>query len=425
MIGIGGIGMSALAQLFAHEGRRVTGSDRGESPTTELLTEKGVSVVIGQRAEHVTADIELVIYSDAIAEDNPERVRARELGIRQISYFQALGVVSASYRTLAVAGTHGKTTTTGMLTKILCECNTAPTAIIGSIVRDFESNYVAGTSDVFVVEACEYRGHLLELFPEILVINNLEWDHTDFFPSLEALQDTFRTAIQKVPETGVIVTDPRNPNIAPLLSAASAQIVDYTQESVPELQQIGEFNRANAKAAKAAAKALDPHLEDACIDEALKTFLGTWRRFEHKGQTKTGAEVYDDYAHHPTAVAETIAGVRERFPGKRLVVAFHPHLFSRTRDLFDGFVGALMQADEVIVAPIYAAREPDDPSISNHKLADAVQLGMGAIHTVYALDSFEEIEAKLNEYDASAIVITMGAGDIYKVADEITKVRPL
>lgn len=416
MIGIGGIGMSALAQLLAHDGKQVSGSDRDDSPTTELLGARGIPVIIGQKAENITPDIQLVVCSDAIAEDHPERVRAKELGIRTVSYFQALGVVSASYRTLAVSGTHGKTTTTGMLGGILRMCGVDPTVIVGSIVRDFESNYVAGKSDVFVVEACEYRGHLLELFPEILVITNLEWDHTDYFQNLEALQDTFRIAVQKVPQGGTIVTNPNDPNIAPLLDAASARIVDYTKEQVPELRLIGEFNRMNARAAKSAAKVLQPELAEECIDKALAEFHGSWRRFEYKGETKKGAQVYDDYAHHPTAIEKTIVGVREKFPGKQIVVAFHPHLFSRTRDLFDGFVRALAIADRVIIAPIYAAREPDDPSISNHILAEAVA-SIGA--SARALDSFEDIELALREYGSDTVIITMGAGDIYHVADAL------
>ncbi|MCX6789989.1 MAG: Mur ligase domain-containing protein, partial [Candidatus Kaiserbacteria bacterium] len=229
-IGIGGIGMSALAQMMQHDGSSVSGSDRDASPVTELLESKGIVVCIPQKAENVPSDADIVVYSDAVPEDNSERVRARELGIRELSYFGQLGEVSKGKKTVAVAGTHGKTTTTGMLARILKDTGAEPTAIIGSIVKDFGSNYLAGTSDVFVVEACEYRDHLLELTPTVLVITNLEWDHTDYFPSLEALQETFKKAIAKVPQDGTIVTDPHNPNIAPLLVGAQARVIDYTIE---------------------------------------------------------------------------------------------------------------------------------------------------------------------------------------------------
>src|SRR3989344_5237172 len=185
-IGSGGIGMSALAQLMFDQGAAVTGSDRDASPVTELLEKRGIKVVIGQKAENVPEDAELVVYSDSVPETNPERVRARELGIPNLSYFQMLGKVSEGKKTVAVAGTHGKTTTTGMLAKILNDAGASPTAIIGSIVKDFGSNYLhrdslAGQADLFVVEACEYHDHLLELSPSILGITNLEWDHTDWF----------------------------------------------------------------------------------------------------------------------------------------------------------------------------------------------------------------------------------------------------
>lgn len=415
-VGIGGIGMSALAQLFAHGGARVVGSDREPSPTTELLERKGIAVHIGQTGEHVTEGTDLLVYSDAVPADNPERARARELGIRELSYFAALGEATREKHTVVVAGTHGKTTTTGMLARILRDNDVKPTAVIGSIVRDFESNFLAGESDWYVVEGCEYRDHLLELTPQILVITNIEYDHTDYFPSFEALQKTFRKVAEGVPESGVIVTDSTNPNIAPVLEHVRAQVVDYTHEQVPELRLIGEFNAMNARAAKAAAKAVRPDISEGGVDAALKDFHGSWRRFEYKGKTESGADVYDDYAHHPTAIEKTLYAAREQFPGKRIVVAFHPHLYSRTRDLFDGFVRALALADSVIVAPVYAAREAHDPSVSNHMLAKAVQEKGGE---ATGFDTFDEVAEQLKKEPADSLIITMGAGDIYKVAEDI------
>jgi len=411
-VGIGGIGMSALAQMLAHDGVGVTGSDRERSPVTEMLEKKGIAVTVPQAAENVPTDADIVVYSDAVPPDNPERAEAARRGIPQLSYFAMLGKVSAGKRTVAVAGTHGKTTTTGMLAKILVDAGASPTAIIGSIVKDFESNYVAGTSDIFVVEACEYRDHLLELSPEVLVITNLEWDHTDYFPSLAALQETFRRAIGRVPETGVIVTDPANPNITPLLSAARARVVDYTVEPAHKLLLPGVFNQNNARAAAAAARAIRPDISEETIAAALASFHGTWRRFEYKGTTPAGAEVYDDYAHHPTAVHETLQALRARATGK-IFVAFHPHLYSRTRDLLDEFATAFKDADEVLVAPIYAAREVDDGSISSELLAERVQ----AAGTHARAATFVDIESILNtEPKSGDTIMTMGAGDIYKVA---------
>lgn len=414
-IGVGGIGMSALAQLFVDRGASVTGSDRDASAVTELLEKKGIMVAIGQVAGNVPVDADTVIYSDAVPENNPERARARELGIQQHSYFEMLGEVSKDKMTVAVAGTHGKTTTTGMLARILRDAGASPTSVIGSIVKDFGSNYLRGNSDLFVVEACEYRDHLLELSPRVLVITNLEWDHTDWFPSLEALQDTFRKAIARVPAGGAIITNPDDPNIAPLLAVAQARVIDYTKEPAYELRLPGEFNRMNARAAAAAARAILPGISGAAIAESLAAFRGTWRRFEYKGKTARGADVYDDYAHHPTAVRETLRALRAQTAG-RVIVAFHPHLYSRTRDLLADFAAAFGDADQALIAPIYSAREADDGTISSETLAARARAN-GA--RVTALDSFAAIERVLAEAGEGDAVITMGAGDIYKVADAL------
>ncbi len=421
-VGIGGIGMSALAQLLSDQDIRVTGSDREESPVTELLRSKGIKVEIGQKAGNVSAEVEMVVYSDAVPPENPEREKAKDLSIPQCSYFEMLGKISEGRRTVAVAGTHGKTTTTGMLARILRDAGAAPTAVIGSIVKDFGSNYLSGTADLFVVEACEYRDHLLELTPQVLVITNLEWDHTDYFPSLAALQETFRKAIERVPKDGAIVTNPHDANIAPLLKSARAKVVDYTKEPKYELRLPGEFNQMNARAAAAAARIALPAISDTMIAESLAAFEGTWRRFEYKGKTASGANVYDDYAHHPTAVQATLKALRIQVKGLpagqagKIVVAFHPHLYSRTRDLLDAFAFAFGDADKVFIAPIYAAREVDDGTISSELLAERIRAtGTDAI----ALDSFSAIECALSDVKKGDTIMTMGAGDIYKVADKI------
>ena len=416
MIGIGGIGMSGLAQLLVQQGKQVSGSDREESPTTDMLAAKGIPVSIGQDGCNIPADTGLVIYSDAVYADNPERMRATDMSIPQYSYFEALGVVSQSMRTIAIAGTHGKTTTTGMLAKILSDAQIEPTAIIGSIVRDFESNFLPGRPDLFVVEACEYRDHVLKLSPEILVINNIELDHTDYFPDIESLQKTFRTAAEKVPAHGCIIANPHDELVSQVLGNVQAPVIDYTQVSVPELELIGEFNRQNAQAAKAAALVAFVDIDPDSIDASLRSFKGSWRRFEYRGKTPSGALVYDDYAHHPTAIEKTIAAARERFPDKKIVVAFHPHLYSRTKSLMHEFALALATADTAIVAPIYAAREALDPTVTNHIVADLAREKGG---DVIAIDSFDEIRDRLLQEGDDALIITMGAGDIYKVAQQI------
>ena len=419
-IGIAGVGMSALAQMLFREGVRVTGSDNARFPTLNAVEKLGIPVVIGYNAENIPQDAELIVHTDAAHSDNVERTEAVRRSIPQFSYFEMLGEVSKSKKTVAIAGTHGKTTTTGMLAKILKDAGVSPTAVIGSIVKDFGSNYLHGDSDLFVVEACEYKDHLLELSPQILMITNLEWDHTDFFPSLSALQETFKKAIEKAPADGFIVTNPSDKNIAPLLANAKAKIVDYTKEPSYELLLPGEFNRQNARAAAAAARAVLPTISDSVISESLASFQGTWRRFEYKGKTANGADVYDDYAHHPTAIKETLkalrANLRKATPCGKVYVAFHPHLYSRTRDLFEEFSNAFADADEVLIAPIYAARETDDGTVSSAMLAERVNTN--GTHANAA--TFAEIEKIFSTEPATGdAVMTMGAGDIYKVADAL------
>lgn len=394
MTGIGGIGMSALAQYYAHEGAAVSGSDREESPITAMLARKGIKVIVGQKKENVSEGAELLVYSDAVPADNPERAQATALGIPQQSYFEALGEVAKHKRTIAVAGTNGKTTTTAMLGRMLVEAGLDPTVIVGSIVSEWESNFRAGKSDLLVVEACEYKNHFLNFTPEILVITNIEFDHTDFFKSLTEVQASFGEARR---------------NAKKVIDAAV-----YARESTPELLVPGEFNKENARAAKAAAKILAPGVADAVWDRSLKSYKGTWRRFEYKGELPGGAVLYDDYAHHPTAIARTIAAAREKFPGKRIAVFFHPHLYSRTRDLFDDFAGALAKADEAYVLPVYAAREPFDAAVSHKALAAAATAKGGHVQP---LSDFQAATALLRELPADTIAFTMGAGDIYKAGE--------
>ncbi len=416
MIGIGGIGMSALAQLMQSTGAQVQGTDRDTSPVTTLLEEKGITVHIGHDANQVSPDTNLVVYSDAVPNDNPERMRADEWGIRQLSYFEALGEATKEGVSIVISGTHGKTTTTAMLAKVLIDLGKNPTVIAGSILSEYGSNFVAGRSDLFVIEGCEYKRHFLHLTPRILVITNIELDHTDYYKDLGDIQDAFRSVVALVPHGGVVVTDTSSTAIQPILEGLLVPVVPYQTGTVPVLRATGTFNRANAQAAKMAAHILDPVLDPARVDASLASFTGTWRRFEYKGITHTGALVYDDYAHHPTAVAGTLDMIRAEFPGMRIVVVFHPHLYSRTKAFFTEFVSALVRADEVLILPIYAAREPNDPSVDSGRLAEAIRVSGTDARSV---DTFQEACAVLTRVDANTLIVTMGAGDVYKLADTL------
>ena len=417
LIGIGGIGISALAKLMLHEGKVVQGTNEAKSPQTlHELEQKGVRISYAIDIKNVDPDTDLIVYSDAWPAREPEFMEAvRALGIPTHSYFEVLGFVTKGKTTIAVGGTHGKTTTTGFLAKALIDAGLNPTVIVGSVMKDFGSNFVPG-GNTFVVEACEYQDHILKLHPKFLIITNIELDHTDYFPDLSAIQATFRQAAIRLPEDGALITNPHDPNIAPILEGLSCRVIDYSTVSVPELQLIGGFNIQNARAAKAAAQTYASDVSEELIDESLEGFGGTWRRFEYKGRTALGADVYDDYAHHPTAIRETIRAAKEKLAGKKLLVAFHPHLYSRTKSLFREFVEAFDEVDEVILAPIFAAREKPDPSVSSDVLAQEITK-RGIPATSY--ESLEEVQAVLETVPAGTVIITMGAGDIYKVADQI------
>ncbi len=418
-VGIGGIGMSALAQLYLSKGMQVVGSDRGASQVTDLLTEKGVKIHIGHSAHHVTSDSTLIVYSDAVPEDNEERVRARELGIRECSYFEALGEATREGTSIVVSGTHGKTTTTAMIAKILIDAGERPTVIAGSILREYGSNFVAGRDDLFVIEGCEYRRHFLRLHPTILVITNIELDHTDYFRDLEDMQHAFRESIARVPENGTIVTDTASVTIAPILKDVPVTVVSFQDIHVPRLHVRGMFNEKNAQSAKGAVQAYaGARLPEEQIDTSLETFSGTWRRFEYKGVTEHGAVVFDDYAHHPTAVRGTLQMVRQEYVGKKIVVVFHPHLYSRTKKFFAEFVDALSYADEVLLLPVYAAREVHDPSVSSAELAKKIEEKGTTAHFV---PDFSTAKQRLCKKDEKSIIITMGAGDVYRLGDVLIK----
>lgn len=418
MIGIGGIGMSALAQLYLSKGAYVQGSDRAESPVTELLTTKGIPISIGHDAAHVSTMTSFVVYSDAVSHDNPERIRARELGLRELSYFEALGEATIEGTSIVVSGTHGKTTTTAMLAQILIDAGKEPTVIAGSILSEYGSNFVPGRPDLFVIEGCEYKRHFLHLHPNILIINNIELDHTDYYHDLDDMQDAFKSAIALVPEGGTLVTNTDSETIVPVLDGVEVPIVSYQTTNIPELRAKGSFNRSNAQAAKTAALAFDPLIDLSQIDASLASFKGTWRRFEYKGITPHGALVYDDYAHHPTAVRGTLEMLRAEFPGKRIVVIFHPHLYSRTKSFFHEFASALSIADKVFLHPIYAAREAFDPTVSSELLAEEVVACGGNAQLV---PDFDVAATLLADVGDDTVIVTMGAGDVYKLAERLVQ----
>ena len=422
-VGIGGIGMSGLARLLAHRGHQISGSDRDRSLITDALEREGIHVVYTQDEANITSDIDEVVYSKAVPKEHPELTAAREKGILLSSYAEKLGAFADSMKTVAVSGTHGKTTTTAMIATVLDEAGYEPNALVGSLLAgdtdgDWAGNVLTGDSQTFVVEADEYKRSFLSLSPQILVITNIEADHLDYYRDLEEIQDAFRQLAERVPDSGAIICDPHDPAVEPVVANTDARVIDrgaYTV-SPDELSVPGVHNRQNAAAALAVAGICG--LDDTAARKGLRQFRGTWRRFEYKGELSGGGSLYDDYAHHPAEVSTTLAGFRERYPDSRLRVIFQPHLYSRTAQLADEFAESFAAANEVIVAPIYAAREdPAEKLVDHHDLAASIRSHHDNVH---ALDSNEGIIEQIRDGASAAdIVVTMGAGDIYHIADDL------
>lgn len=417
-IGIGGIGLSAIARMMLLEGKKVTGSELSPGLVTDVLIDVGATVFEGHREDNITPDVDLVIYTIAVPKDNPELKRARELDIPLLTYPEALGEISKDKYTIAVAGTHGKTTTTGMIAQIMLEAGKDPSVIIGSFLKGYKSNFIAGKSEYFVAESCEYSRSFLHMNPDILVITNIEEEHLDYYKDLKDIQSAFIDLVKKIPEDGYLVCNPKDPNVMPVIAESYCNIVDYTMEKMYfDLKIPGDHNILNARAAIAATHLLEIPRKN--ITASLERFPGTWRRADHLGETKKGAIVYDDYAHHPDEVATTVKGFKERFKKKKIVVVFQPHLYSRTKIFFNDFVESLSIAEELIVLPIYAARETPDPSITADMLTDAL---LKAGKKTLFMSDFYEIETHLNkEYGKGDLIITMGAGDVYKIGEHITQ----
>jgi UDP-N-acetylmuramate--alanine ligase len=415
-VGVGGIGMSALARLFLAEGKQVSGSDRAVSAITEALEREGVHFYPTQIAANISADTDLVVYTEAMPKDHEELLGARTQGIRTISYFDALGMVANQYRLIAVAGSHGKTTTTAMLIDIFEAAGLDPNAVVGSLRATTCSNYRKGKGSHFIAEACEYRRDFLSLTPDVLVITNVEFEHVDYYKTLEDVQQAFCELALQVREGGAIIANLSDPALEPIIAVVKekdVRLIDYAKYVDPlmPITMPGMHNRLNAGAALAVAEFYGVSLVDAKV--ALATFRGTWRRFEYKGEVN-GAQVYDDYGHHPTEIVATINGMRELYPNKKLTLVFQPHTYTRTHTFFNEFVDALSRADRVFVVPIYAAREENTSGVTHTALADAV--GKRQVPTE-AIDSFDTVVTLLKStVTPEDVVLVMGAGDVSHVA---------
>lgn len=442
-IGIGGISMSGLAEILLKRNFTISGSDMKASEMTEHLASIGAKIMIGQKAENASKDVDLVVYTAAIREDNEEFAAFKALGIPMMTRATLLGQIMSNYmRSIAVAGTHGKTTSTSMMAHILLEAMADPTISVGGILDRIHGNILVGESDIFLTEACEYTNSYHEFFPLYSIILNVEEDHMDFFKDLDDIKRSFHKFASQTAAEGLIIIngdmEPKDEVVAGLSQRVvtfglkdgnnySAKDIIYDengnvsytlmvdgQENVRvELSVKGMHNVLNSLSVIACSMDMGIDMND--ILRGLKSFGGTKRRFEYKGNLK-GVTVIDDYAHHPTEIAATITAA-QNYPHDELWIVFQPHTFSRTKAFLHEFAEVLCKADHVVLADIYAAREPDTGEISS---LDIVNLMKEAGADVYHFPSFEEIENfLLTVVKGNDLLITMGAGDVVKIGEEL------
>lgn len=442
-IGVGGIGVSAIAEILNSRGYNVSGSDMKESEMTDKLKSMGIEIYVGHKAENVEGK-DLIIYSAAIAPENPEIVRAKELGIEMAGRAEVLGTLMDEFGTsIAISGTHGKTTTTSMVSLILEKAGKEPTIMVGGNLAEIGGNVKAGQGDYFVTEACEYRDSFLELRPKIEIILNIDSDHLDYFKDIDHIVSSFDKFANYVPDDGKIIAYDANPFVNKVIEGHSNAVtygynknstfyisdvafsdgmpsfhLNYNGEDFGKIQLAipGEHNILNATAAFACCYGLG--VDKKTIIDTLEDFRGIQRRFDVRGVYGKGFKLVDDYAHHPTEIKATLAAA-SNLPHNKLWCIFQPHTYTRTLALFDQFAEAFAKADKLIITDIYAAREKNIYEISADKLADAIREAHPDKDVMF-ISKFSEIaHFVMNNAKEGDLVITMGAGDIYKAGDLI------
>jgi UDP-N-acetylmuramate--alanine ligase len=429
-VGIGGIGVSALAQYYLKENWKVFGSDLAQSEITENLKKLGAKIIIGKhKAKNLPQDANLVIYSPAVQKNNPELLAAKKLKIKCQSYPEALGELTKKYFTIAVSGTHGKSTTTAMIALILEKAGLDPTVVIGTKVKEFgSSNFRGGDSKYLVIEADEWGGSFLKYWPNIIVLISIEKEHLDYYRDLNHILRTFKKYISHLPQNGVLVANKDDKNILKLITQREKpkfKIRRYflNQKEARKIKKIlkipGTHNISNALAALAVARIL--RIPDKITHKALSKYKGTWRRFEifTLRFNNKPCVLISDYAHHPTEIRATLAAAREKFKRRKIWAIFQPHQHQRTYYLFNEFVSAFDLADEIILTNIYdvAGREARKISkrVSSKKLAAAIKKTGKEVNFI---GNFRKIPVFLKRrIKSNDVILVMGAGDIYDLVN--------
>jgi UDP-N-acetylmuramate--alanine ligase len=439
MIGIGGAGMSGIAEVLARRGHSVTGSDLKESPYTRRLRASGITVYIGHAPDHV-GDADRVVISTAIPKTNPELLQARRRSIPVIPRATALAWILQGSRSIAVAGTHGKTTTTSMTAHVLEALGENPTALVGGELNDIGSNVAFGRSDLVVAEADESDRSFLYLRPQAAVITNIEFDHPDFYSSLDDVVETFEQFVRSLPEDGHLVVCADDPSCTRVAAEAPCPVTTYGIDSGDlradvvspscyvlfedgerrgevDLGVYGRHNVLNSLAAAGVARWLGHQAYEAA--STLQDFGGVRRRFQLKGE-QAEVRVVDDYAHHPTELSATLAAARSTMPGGgRVIAVFQPHRYSRTRALYKEFGASFSSADAVLVTEVYGAGEMPQPGISGKLIVDAICETRGHPE-VYYMPQQDAIPAVLQNVSRKGdLVLTLGAGDISKAGEDL------
>ena len=440
MIGIGGISMSGIAAILQNWGFNVTGSDLSDSEAVQLLLKKGIKVVVGHNVEDVK-NSNVVIYSAAIKQDDPEMLEAKRLGIPTIERADFLGEITRCYKdTICISGTHGKTTTTSMVSLCFLEALKDPSIQVGALLKPINGNYRVGNSEHFIIEACEYVESFLKFSPKAEIVLNIDNDHLDYFKTFDNIKNAFIKYVKLLPNDGILVINADDSNCLDLSKYTSASVytyginnasadfvaknISFDTDGFPEfdvfykneffvkikLSVPGRHNILNALACTALCVEYGIDRKDIAV--ALGRFTGAHRRFEFKGKINKTVSVYDDYAHHPTEINATYNSLSNKKYNKSWVI-FQPHTYSRTKTLLDDFANALINFDHIIVLDIYAAREKNIYNISSKDLVDKINsLGKNA---KYISDFNECVKYVKNNIEKNDIVITLGAGTVTEI----------
>lgn len=415
-LGIGGIGLSAYAAIQHAAGHMILGSDRCESALIDDLRSQGITVSMNQSGSEIPKDTDLIVYSEAIPETSPERMSAHERGIPQWSYPRAVGEIAKGKFLIAVAGSHGKSSTTAMAAKMLIDAGKDPTIVVGTKLRELrERNWRSGASDMFLLEACEYRHSFLSYNPSIILLTTCDGDHFDFYTSQEMFDDAFRQFIGKLPADGLVITHSSDPDCARITKGAMRQVIDADTQPLIDLATPGQHMKQNAQLVLALAEVLGITLAEA--KKSISAYEGSWRRMEEKGLIHNQIPVVDDYAHHPREIRATLEALREKYFEKRMVVVFQPHTHDRTFKLYNDFTKAFAGVDLLMIPNIYDARsdiEHGHVDVDSLVADIAKESGIEAVNT-HSLAETENLlkNSVLKEGD---VVICMGAGDITNLA---------